>query len=89
MLDRDRLNGASAATVQRLVMDLVDRLQSEEPGAQVHTATALFILVAEWAGVPPQDLFTATKNLMASAEGNRTPAFVAVAAYLAGEIERR
>lgn len=88
MLDRDRLNGASAETVQRLVMGLVDRLQNEEPGAQVHAATALFILVAEWSRVPPQDLFTATKNLMSSSEGNRTPAFAAIAAYLAAELPR-
>ncbi|WGD31685.1 hypothetical protein AncyloWKF20_07655 [Ancylobacter sp. WKF20] len=87
-VDPDRINNADAAVVQHLVMDLVDRLQTHEPGAQVHTATALFILVAEWAGVPPQELFTATKNLMSSTEGNRTPAFAAIAAYLANEVPR-
>ena len=48
-------------------------------------AAALFVLLAEHWGMDPQDVMTATKNLMIGSEGKRAE-FEAVALYLEAEL---
>jgi hypothetical protein len=45
----------------------------------------VFLALAEQLDIPPQEVFTATKNLIVTNEGKRTE-FKAVDAYLKGEV---
>lgn len=76
---------AASATVL-----LIDRLQDfieQQKGVQVVAAAALFLLLAERFNVEPQDVFTATKNLMRQRDGDYAPQFKAVEMYLKNEVQ--
>lgn len=88
MIIRDQLNNAPSEEVARVSYALIDRLQHEyeQPGVQVAAAAAFFLLVAERFGVPAQDAFTATKNLMNDRDNRLKHEFQAARAFLREEI---
>ena len=84
-VNTDLMNNARPADVATAVMSVVDRLQHVQPHVQAMAAAALFVLLAERWGVEPQDVMTATKNLLIGSEGKRAE-FEAVALYLENEL---
>ena len=84
-MNRDLMNNANPAAVATAVMVVIDKLQHEQPHVQQMAAAALFVLLAERWGMEPQDVMTATKNLMIGSEGKRAE-FEAVALYLENEL---
>lgn len=84
-MNRDLMNNADPQAVATATMAVLDRLQHQQPHIQQMAAAALFVLLAERRGVEPQDVMTATKNLMIGSEGKRAE-FLAVALYLENEL---
>ena len=85
-MNRDLFNNADARRVANCTVAVIDATQrGRHPHEQMHAMAAAFLLLAEHWGIPAQDLFTATKNLMASVDGKR-PEFAAVADYMANEL---
>lgn len=85
-LNRDALNMADPAMVARAGMTVIDALQVQfHPHVQAMGAAAAFLSLAEHYGIPAQDLFTATKNLINGVDGKRTE-FKAIDAYMEGEL---
>lgn len=88
MIDRTRLMNMAVTDASRAAMQVIDALQHHRPEAQAVGACAAFLLLAEASGIPAQDLFTATKNIINGAEGKR-PEFAAVEMYVQQEIAKR
>ena len=84
-LNRDRMNNADPRTVANAPMAVVDRLQAFPAEAQAMGAAVAFLILAEQGGIPAQDLFTATKNLMNNQDGIR-PEFAALSEYVRNEL---
>lgn len=84
-MNKDLMNNADPAAVANATMAVLDRIQHEQPHVQQMAAAALFVLLAEHWGMDPQDVMTATKNLMIGSEGKRAE-FEAVALYLEAEL---
>lgn len=85
-IDRDKLNNADPVIVARAAISVIDALQLRyQPHEQVMGAVAMFLTIAERTGIPAQDLFTATKNLMNGQDGKRD-AFKALDAYVNHEL---
>jgi hypothetical protein len=85
-MNRDLYNNANPRRVANCTMAVIDATQrGYQPHEQMHAMAAAFLLLAEHWGVPAQDLFTATKNLMTDVEGKR-PEFAAVTAYMKQEL---
>lgn len=65
LTSRDRLNNADRGRVARLMVSLFDRVSlhplKEE---QLLALAGAFVLLADAAKIPAQDVFTAVKNLM-------------------------
>jgi hypothetical protein len=74
------VEGAQAA------MEVVDRLQRHTPEARVLGAFAVVSLMADAAGLTPQEIITAATNLMNHAQGRR-PEFAAVQEYIEKEMD--
>ena len=82
----DRLVNAPRKETAGLTIGLLDRLQlSVNHGVQVAACAALFLTVCERFGVPAQDAFTASKNLMNDHDG-RSHEFRGVQAYAENEL---
>jgi hypothetical protein len=64
LIDRDRLNQADKAEVARACVTIFDQVQRLPKHIQLMGLAAAFILTANASGIPAQDAFTATKNLM-------------------------
>ena len=84
-MNRDLFLNADPAAVARCTMQVIDSTQRHSAHIQMHAMAAAFLLVAEHWGVPAQELFTATKQLMNFTEGKR-PEFAAVAEYIEKEL---
>lgn len=84
-LDRDLLNVTGVKPAANATMTVIDRLQDFPPHVQVVGLAAAFLTMATHLGIPAQDVFTVTTNLINDAEGKR-PEFAAVDAYLEGEV---
>lgn len=84
-MNTDRMNNANPHTVASAAMAVVDRLQNFPPADQIMGAAALFLILAEHRGIPAQDIFTATKNLINGVDGKR-PEFRALAEYVKHEL---
>jgi len=84
-LNRDTMNMARPANVANAAMTVLDRLQSFPAEIQIMGAAAVFLELAEHVGIPAQEAFSATKNLINGDDGKR-PEFAAITAYLQGEI---
>ncbi|WP_139812523.1 hypothetical protein [Ensifer aridi] len=84
-LNRDVMNMAAPVTVARASMTVLDRLQDFKPEIQIMGAAAVFLELAEHLGIPAQEAFSATKNLINGDDGKRVE-FRAITAYLNGEL---
>lgn len=65
LVDRDRINTASKKEVAATTINIFDRIQGFAREKQLLGLACAFILLAEASGIPAQDVFTASKNLMA------------------------
>jgi hypothetical protein len=86
----DTLVNARSSVVSQASMNIIDRLQTDHahPGEQVAAACAVFLITCEEFGIPAQEVFTATKNLMNGPSGKR-PVFKAVSDYFRHEVAPR
>lgn len=83
--NRDAMNMAKPREVSRASLLVLNTLQDVRPEVQIMGAATVFLELAEFLGVPAQDAFTATKNLINDQDGKRVE-FKAVRAYLEGEL---
>lgn len=81
----DVMNMASPSTVAMSAMNVLDRLQDFKPEIQVMGAAVVFLELCEYLGVPAQEAFVATKNLINGDNGRRVE-FLAVRDYMEGEL---
>ena len=86
MLNTDQLNNADAEQVARGGISILDRMQNCPQHIQPLALCAAFLTLADHLRVPPQDLFTVTKNMMA--EEQNIAEFKAVRDYIKYEIKR-
>lgn len=77
---------AETATASVLVIDALQNFIEGHPGVQIVAIAATFLLLCERAGVTPQEVFTATTNLM-NDHDRRSNEFRAVAAYIENEVK--
>lgn len=84
-LNRDTLNMTGIKPAANAAMTVIDRLQDFQPNVQLVGLAAAFLSMATHLGIPAQDVFTVTTNLINDAEGKRAE-FAAVDAYLEGEV---
>lgn len=64
LFSRDRMNLASKKDVGQACVTIFDRIQDWGREKQLLALACAFMLMAETAKVPPQDVFTAASNLM-------------------------
>lgn len=79
------MNMAKPQDVSRTALTVLNALQEVRPEVQVMGAAVVFLELSEHLGIPAQDVFTATKNLINNQDGKRTE-FRAVRAYIEGEL---
>jgi hypothetical protein len=84
-LDRDALNSANPKAVAVATLQTLMGLEDHPAHVQVMASAAVFLSLAEHLGIPAQEAFAATKNLINDTEGKRTE-FRALDAYMKGEI---
>ena len=84
-LNRDLMGMAPVKQSATSTMRVIDALQDLPPHLQMIAVTASFKLMADRFGMPVQDAFTMTDNIMNEAEGKR-PEFAAVRMYLENEV---
>lgn len=84
-LNRDTMNMAAPVLVANASMTVLDRLQDFPAEIQIMGAAAVFLELAEHIGIPAQEAFSATKNLINGDDGKRAE-FRAITAYLQGEL---
>lgn len=84
-MHRDLLNNAKPDRVSRAMMEAIDRLQNYQPHEQLMGVCALFLFLSQAWGIPAQDVFTATKNLINDADGKR-PEFAGIETYIKKEL---
>lgn len=83
--NRDVMNMAQPKHVAGAAMGVLNAIQDNRPEVQIMGVAATFLSLAEHLGIPAQEAFTATKNLINGDEGKRSE-FRALDAYMAGEI---
>lgn len=64
LINRDRLMNAPRAQVASATVNIFDRIQGLPKEIQLLALACAFILTADASGIPAQDAFTASKNLM-------------------------
>jgi hypothetical protein len=79
---RSRRAGTAAMAVINALQDFIE----DERGAQAIGIAAAFLLFCERFRIEPQDVFTATRNLIARSEGDTRKDFQAVRDYLTNEV---
>ncbi|MDX0455514.1 hypothetical protein GOC72_18840 [Sinorhizobium medicae] len=84
-LNRDILNMAKPVEVAGASMTVLNGLQDYPAEIQIMGAAAVFLELAEHIGIPAQEAFSATKNLINGDDGKRVE-FRAITAYINGEI---
>ena len=85
----DRVVNVRSIQAGKAAMAVIDGLQNHleaDKGAQAVGLCAAFRLFCERFGLEPQDVFTATGNIMARAEGDVRKDFQAVRDYLKNEV---
>lgn len=86
-MNRDMFMNAPVRRSANAAMAVVDALQRGfQPAEQLHGAAAAFLIIADHWGIPAQDLFSATKNLMNDGDAKLRPEFKAVAMYVKEEL---
>ncbi|MCG7628368.1 hypothetical protein MHM88_11170 [Epibacterium sp. MM17-32] len=83
--NRDLMGMAPATESATSTMRVIDAVQDLPPHLQLIAITATFKLMIERFGVPAQDAFTITDNLMNDQAGKR-PEFAAVRMYMENEV---
>lgn len=83
--NRDVMNMAQPRDVARAAMATLSGLQDFRPEHQIMGAAAVFLELADYLGIPAQEAFTATKNLINGDQGKR-PEFLAIRDYMDGEL---
>jgi hypothetical protein len=88
LVDRDKLNMASKANVAAACVSVFDRIQGWSRENQLLALAASFVLLADASNIPAQDVFTASKNLMADplTQSGMSPQFQAMRFYLNTEV---
>jgi hypothetical protein len=84
-LNRDVLNTATPRDVAMAAMTVLDRLQDFRPEIQIMGAATVFLTLADHLGIPAQEAFTVTKNLINGDDGKRAE-FRGIDAYMKGEL---
>lgn len=82
--NRDVMNMAKPRDVAQASMGVLNAIQDHRPEIQIMGAAAVFLQLADHLGIPAQEAFTATKNLINGDDGKR-PEFKAIDAYMNGE----
>lgn len=85
-MDRDLMNMASPKAVANVTLGTLNSLQNWKPHEQVLGAAAVFLHLADFWQVSPQDAFTAVTNLMNDKDGKTRPEFRAIRPYMEGEL---
>lgn len=84
-LNRDVMNMAAPRDVAMASMGVLNSIQDHRPEIQIMGAAAVFLSLADHLGIPAQEAFTATKNLINGDDGKRAE-FRALDAYMEGEL---
>ncbi len=84
-INRDVMNMAGLGEVARASMTTLNALQDFRPEIQILGAAAVFLSLADHLGIPAQEAFSATTNLINDDNGKRSE-FQAIVAYLEGEL---
>lgn len=84
--DHLALANVSPKRVARATFRALDRIQEYEPHEQCAAAAALFIVVCETCKADPQDVMTATRNLLMDEREGRRQEFQALRMYAENEI---
>lgn len=82
--NRDVMNMAQPVEVSRAAMETLNALQDHRPEIALMGAAAVFLQLADHIGIPAQEAFAATKNLINGDDGKRVE-FKAIDAYMKGE----
>lgn len=85
--DRDLMNLAAPNRVANVTLATLNQLQNWTPEEQVLGAASVFLHLADFWRVSPQDAFTAATNLMNDKDGKARPEFRAIRPYLEGELQ--
>jgi hypothetical protein len=64
LVNRDKLMSASQSEVATSCVTIFDRIQAWGREKQLLALATAFLLMADASGIPAQDIFTASKNLM-------------------------
>lgn len=88
LVDRDKLNSARQSEVANACVSVFDRIQGWTREKQLLALAAAFVLLADASGIPAQDVFTASKNLMADplTQTGLAPQFQAMRFHLNTEV---
>lgn len=88
LIDRDRMNTADKGDVAQATVSLFDRIQHRPKHIQLLALAAAFTLMSSASGIPAQDAFSATKNLMYDplTQSGIAPQFQAMEYHLKTEV---
>lgn len=88
LVNRDKMNMASKQEVANACVSIFDRIQEWSREKQLLALAASFVLLADASGIPAQDVFTASKNLMADpmTQTGLAPQFQAMRYHLNTEV---
>ena len=64
LVDRDRLMNANRKEVGDSMVAIFDRIQGWAREKQLLAMASAFVLLADTSGIPAQDIFAASKNVM-------------------------
>lgn len=84
--NRDLMHLAAPNRVATCTLGVLNTLQNWQREEQLLGAAAVFLHLAEFYGVPPQDVFTAVTNLINDKDGKARPEFRAIRPYMEGEL---
>lgn len=91
LVDRDRLNSAPAASVASTCVSIFDRIQGLTQEKQLLGLACAFALMCDAVNLPPQEVYQASRNVMAekmTASGMK-PQFEAMRFHLETDILTR
>lgn len=80
------MNLARPSKVAQVTLGVLNSLQNWTPEEQVLGAAAVFLHLADFWHVPPQDVFVAAANIMSSKDGATRPEFRAIRPYMDNEL---
>lgn len=84
-LSYDGLVNMPVSAVSNVAFKTLNVLQNHPPHIRAASSAMMFLLLCGEYGAEPQDVFTATKNMMASKEAGHNPQFLALKLYVENE----